>query len=360
MCEMKSLRSFVLATALYLTVGVAVGLAQTVIVRNGPPGSEVQVLFNADSVGSATTDSSGDARVTADVFARRGDTETTVQVSLDVCGSIRRILIVESGSPPPSSAACNRHAVSGLFSFRPVTTFVVDIAESEPTVLIRQGPAPAEWLTRGRVSAGVRRQSPTGLVVFVGGPRLRFSNVVGSSCGNSPTCTGNGSSTTYVVGADFWLTRMIAVEAGYLRPAILSLSGSGDTFHFTSKTDTQIVTFAGKVAIPVGPVRLYGLAGGNYHRAVSTTTNTIDATVLTIGNATQTVNGATEDFVLRAGGLGWLFGGGGEIWITRRLALYAEAGRARLKGTNVSGNEGTIDDNGTFELIGARFHIGAN
>jgi hypothetical protein len=354
---MTSLRSCALAMGVHLTLGAAVGLAQTVIVQNGPPGSQVDVLFNANSIGSATVDSNGDARVTADLFAKRADAEATVQIFLDLCDGMRRILIVESGSPSPSSAACARHPVSGLFDLRPVTTFVVDIADSEPTVRIRQGPAPAEWLRRGPAPVRVRRQAPTGLVVFGGGPGLQFSNIVASSCGNAPTCSGSGSSATYAVGADLWLTPMISMEAGYLRPAVLSLSGSGDTFHFSSKMDAQIATLAGKVAVPLGIVRLYGLAGGNYHRAVSTTTNTIDDAVLTINNATQTLPGATQDFVLEIRGFGWLFGGGGEVWIRPRLALYAEVGRTRLKGTNISGDEGTIDDYGTFELVGARFRI---
>ena len=354
---MIRLRIRALAAAFTLTIGVTAGSAQTVITRSGPPGSRLEVDFNGTTVGSAVADANGDARVEGTLFARRGDPEKTVQLFLDVCGDVRRVLIVES-SPQSSALECRRYAVSGRFGLRPATSFVIDLAGSEPNVRIWQGRAPIEWLRRGPAPVHVRGQAPVGLVLFAGGPALQIANLNVAACGSAPTCNGGGSAMAFTTGTDIWLAPFAAVEARYLKPVASSVTGNGDTYHFTTRTSSQIATVVGKVAVPAGIVRPYGLLGANFHRVVSKTTNTINDTTLVINEHAQTTQGATQDFVLEIRGFGWVFGGGGEVWLTPTLAVYGEVGRVQLKGTDVSGGPGTMDNWGRFELAGLRFRVG--
>jgi len=354
---MNSFRNCALAIGIHLTLGAAVGWSQTVIVRTGPPGGQVGVLFNSRSAGTATADNNGDATVITNIFGANDRTEKTVQLFVDVCGNVRQVLITES-TPPAESGGCIRHAVSGYFGLRPVTSFVIDVDQSDPRVRIWQGRAPEEWLRRGPEPVRVRREAPIGLVLFGGGPGLQINNFSAISCGNSTTCNGGGFAAAYSVGAEIWLARIVSIEGSFLKPIQTSVTGSGNTYHFSSTMNTRIVTLAGKVGIPVGIVRIYGLVGGNYHQMSSSTTNVIDDTVLVLNGETQTASGGTQTFKSESSGFGWLFGGGTEVWLTPSLALYGQIGRTALRGTDASGGADQFNDIGTFELFGARFRVG--
>lgn len=345
----ESWRPVVCAAAFTVTVGINVADAQTVIVRNAPLRSTVELLLNDDTVGSATVVPGADAvTLSMNLLAKVGKAETSAHVFVDACTNLVRVLLVEL-QPPAPGPTCNRKPITGLFVVRTVTTFVVDLGGVDPAMWLRQGPAPPEWLGDAASLAALRGRDwgtpPTNLVLFGGGGFTLFGNTVASACGNVTTCAGTDFAQTYRVGAAYWIKRFVAAEVSDVKPKSVTVNGSGDGFQFQSVLHTEMITVAGNVGVPVGPVRLYGQAGRTYHRATSTTTETIDAS-------------GTQTFALKTAGWGWLFGGGAEVWMTRRLAIYAELGRAELKGAAVGGGEGTLDDHVTFVLVGGRIHIG--
>jgi hypothetical protein len=346
---MESWRPLVCAVALVVTVGIGVSDAQTVIVTNAPPESKVELVFNTSTVGSATVGADGEATLSVDPLAKAGKTETSVHVWVDSCTNLVRVLLVEGGLPPPPSGACVRNQVAGLFIVRAITTLVFDVSRAEPLMWLRQGPAPAEWL--GAMSAaGAKRgrtwgTAPTSLVFFGGANLAAFGNAVTSACGNVATCSGTNHPLGYRVGGAYWIKPFLAAEVSYLKAGKLTTNGTGDGFHFQTLQDTQLVTLTGNVGIPVGPVRIYGQAGGNYHRATSRTTETIDAS-------------GTQVFTLRTEGWGWLFGGGAEVWMTKYAAFYGELGVAKLRGSALEGGQGTMDDHVTFIVLGGKVHVG--
>jgi hypothetical protein len=110
--------------------------------------------------------------------------------------------------------------------------------------------------------------------------------------------------------------------------------------------------------VPAGPVRFYGRGGANYHKAVTTMTQTIDDRTVTVDDAPQTIAGGTQVNAFETNGWGWTFGGGLEAWITSHVGMYAEFGRSSLKGSATGGGEGRMDDRLTSYTIGARIRIG--
>ena len=346
---MESWRPLVCAAAFTVTVGISVANAQTVIVRNAPLRSTVELVLNNDTVGSATVAPGADAvTLSMNLLAKVGKAETSAHVFVDVCTNLVRVLLVEL-QPPAPGPMCNRKPITGLFVVRTVTTFVIDLAGVDPAMWLRQGPAPPQWLGDAASLAALRGRDwgtpPTNLVLFGGGGLTQFGNAVASACGNVTTCEGNDFAPAYRVGAAYWIRKFVAAEVSYVKPNNVTVNGSGDGFHFQSILEAEMLTVAGNVGVPVGPVRLYGQAGRIYHRATSSTTETIDAS-------------GTQAVALKTAGWGWLFGGGAEIWMTRRLAIYAEFGRAELKGAAVGGGEAALDDHATFVIVGGRIHIG--
>ena len=129
-----------------------------------------------------------------------------------------------------------------------------------------------------------------------------------------------------------------------MKPRKTTASGSGDTYSFNSELDADVVTVAGTLGVPIGPVRLFGKGGTNYHFATSTTKETIN-------NLSQTIEVKTR-------GWGWLFGASAEVWVAPAVALYADFGFAGLKGGAVGGGEVRLDDRLRFLVFGARVRIG--
>ena len=82
---MEPRRLLTLAAALNLIVCVGAATAQTVIVRNAPPDTPVEVVLNDEAVGSGKTNEKGDALVTFGLSERLMKTETDAQVFVDVC-----------------------------------------------------------------------------------------------------------------------------------------------------------------------------------------------------------------------------------------------------------------------------------
>jgi hypothetical protein len=330
----------VLAAAMNVCLGAGVALGQTVIVRKAPPGGSVEVALNAATAGSGTVDANGDATVPFTLPETGGKAEIDAYIFVDYCDTMRRVVIVERGKAPlPPQAGCDRREVTGLYWVRRVNTIVVDVGGAIPTVLLIKG-------SYGLTEPVARSWTPslTGLVVFGGGGLVKFRDAHVIACGDVTPCGGHDSGLGYTAGVTYWFGRFLGAEASYVKPPVATADGSGSTFKFNSSLDARVMTIAGKVGGPIGPVRLYGLAGTNYHWATSSTTETIDS--------------ATQTFEFKTQGWGLLFGGGGEVWIARSVALYAEVSFAGLKGPATGGGEARLDDRLRLVLFGARVRIG--
>ncbi len=327
--------------------------AQTVIVRGAPPGSTIELAINTETVGSAAADAAGDARLTADMFSAPGKTQTDAYLFVDVCKESRRVLIVERAVQPPAPApGCDRRQILGLFLVRRVTTLVVNAAGPNPTVLLRQGPVS---LTPEKAWT----PSPAGLILFGGGGLTEVRDAVRLACGNVSDCAGDPSGWGFAAGATYWVTRYLGAEFSFIKPSEFTVEGNGGTFRFTSFLDPQIFTLSGKVGIPVGRMRFFGQAGTNYHRATSGTNQTIeDVTIVAEDGSEIVVEGGTQTFSLETAGWGWQFGGGGELWLASRIAIYGEVGWTWLKGSAVGDAEGEIDERVTTAIVGLRVRVG--
>lgn len=337
-------RLLAIAAALNVTAGAATVAAQTVMVRNAPPGVAVEVLLNDLVTATGTTSPTGE--VSLDLkMPDPGEMDANVYV--DVCEKTRRVLVVDRNKrPSPAPAGCDRREISGVFWVRPVNTLVVDVGGVQPAMLLIKGaytpPKPTAAGGEGGDASTPRRPSPTGFTLFGGGGLGKFRDAFLIACGNAPGCTGHDGGLGYSFGGTYWITRWLGAEGGYLKPRKVTVKG-GDTFTFDSAFDVDIFPVVAKVAIPAGPVRVYGLVGGNYHQSTL--------------NLTETIDSATQSFVQRTHGWGWMYGGGLEGWVTPKVALYGELSLAQVKGKAEDKGEGLIDDRLRFLGFGVRIRL---
>ncbi len=266
---MESRRLLALAAALNLTVCVSAVSAQTVIVRNAPPDSLVEVVLNDTAVGSSKTNDKGDALVAVGMSERLMKAETDAQIFVDICPAVRRVLVVErSVQVPLQEAGCTRRDMGGIFVVKSISSLVVDVGGPSPTLLLRQG----------RVSLDpprVWKPAPTGLVLFGGGAFTSGGNVTAIACGDVAGCSGDQAGLGYSAGAAYWLTPFLAAEGTYIKAADATAAGRTDTFEFESVFEVEVLTLVGKVGIPRGPVRPYGLAGATYQQSTFRTSQTM-------------------------------------------------------------------------------------
>jgi len=354
----ETCRPLALAAAFTMIAAAGTATAQTLAVRSAPAGATIEFVFNGATISSATVDP---ARASSAVVlqAPTGKPETDVHIYFDQCGTRLRVIFVERGVPPPPQQACVRKEIWGWYLARTVTTFVMDLSGSEPSVAVRQGPAPREWL--GDAGAKPPRTwppVPNGLMVSGGGGFSSVGAAVATECGDVAQCSGSGTGIAYSAGISYWLAKFVAAEAGYLKPADVETTGSGSNFHFSGTLESEILFVGGNVGGPVGPVRIYGRGGANYVRAASRSTETIDDATVTVGGVTQTVRGGTQTFTASTAGWSSYFGGGFEIWLKPALAIYAEGGRFTLKGKPRDGSPSQLDDHVTVIGAGVRVHIG--
>ena len=335
-------RLLAIAAALNVTAGAAFAAAQTVLVRNAPPGVAVELLLNDAVVGTGTTSPTGD--VSLDLkMPEPGEMDANVYV--DVCEKTRRVLVVDRNKrPSPPPAGCDRREVSGVFLVRRINTLVVDVGGLQPAMLLVKGaykpPKPKPEAEEG--ASTPMRPSPTGLTLFGGGGLGQFRDAFGNACGNVQGCTGHDRGLGYSFGSTVWITRWLGAEGAYVKPRQVTAKG-GDTFKFNSAFDVDVFTVAGKLAIPAGPVRVYGLAGLAYHQSTLNSSETIDA--------------ATQSFVQKTHGWGLLFGAGTEVWVTPKVALYGELSMTRVKGKAEDKGDGLVDDRLRFLAFGARIRL---
>jgi hypothetical protein len=218
-----------------------------------------------------------------------------------------------------------------------VNTLVVDVGNATPSMLLVKGAynpsTPHDW-----------KPSPKGLVVFGGGTYENFRDAVNNFCGGLSGCSGKSSGFGFTGGVTYWVTPVIAGEVTYLKPHKATAQASSGTFSFNSSLDAQAVLAGGKIGIPIGPVRLYGHGGGVFHKATSTTTETID--------------GASQTLEFKTDGWNWYAGGGGEVWMGTTFGLYADLTFVRVSGDDKAGGEGRLDELLRTLAFGARIHIG--
>jgi hypothetical protein len=341
---MRNRWRIVATTAAVVMAAAGVGSAQTVYLRNAPPGSSVEVVVNAASSGTGTVDAGGEATVAFKL--PEGKTEMDSGVFVDACDKARKILIVDhTRQPPPPAEGCDRREIPGIYWVRPINTVVVDVGGPVPSLLLVRGeytpPKPASESDEERPS----RPLPTGLLMFAGGSYSNFRDAGLLACGNATPCSPKTTGLTYSFGATVWLTRFVGLEGGYMRPHQVKASG-GDTFHFDHTLDSDVWTITGKLGAQAGPVRIYGQGGMNYHEATSKTVETID-------NLSQT-------FEYKTTGWSWVFGGGMEGWIGthQRVAIFGDAGIMRIKGNAESGGEAKIDDRLKYVTVGVKLRLG--
>ena len=335
-------RLLAIAAALNLTVCAGAATAQTVILRNAPPESTVEVVLNDTAVGTGKANEKGDVLVSFGISERLMKTETDAQVFVDTCPTLRRVVVVERAVQVPlQDAGCTRRDMGGMFLLKDVSSLVIDVGGPSPTLLLRQGKVsldpPRVW-----------KPAPTGIVLFGGGGFSKFGDVTATACGTLATCSGDQSTIGYTFGAAYWVTPWIAGEATYIKPGVATASATSDTFKFDSEFDAQVLTLQGKVGIPLGPFRPFGQAGASYHRAKFTTNQT-----MTLQPTPNTLS-----YQLRTSGWGFVFGGGMEVWLSSVLGFYGEFGSAAVKGQADDNAEGSVDDRMLYILVGGRVRLG--
>jgi hypothetical protein len=327
-----------MAAVLHIVVGAGVAAAQTVIVRKAPPGSTVEVTVNAAAAGTATVDANGDGVVQVKMFATADRTETDAYLFVEVCDTVRRVVIVErAAQAPPAPADCQRHDLPGLFLIRRQSSLVFDVGGAAPTVLLRQGSyslkPPRVW-----------KPAPIGFVVFGGAGIAKFRDATVTACGAVEGCAADDSGVPLTAGAAYWFAKWLAAEVSYMKPAEATASGTSGDATFNSVFDAEMVNISAKLGVPVGPTRFYGNIGTSYHRALS--------------RATQTSGGVTDSFEIQSEGWSWMWAGGFETWLASSFAIYAEGGSVGLKGEATNAAEGAINERVNFAVAGVRVRIG--
>jgi hypothetical protein len=333
---LNPLRLLSMAAALSIVAATAAS-AQTVIVRGAQPGETVEVVVNDSAANKGTVAADGIATIAGNLPANEAKRpEMDARLYLDTCDALRRVLIVNrSQLPPPAETGCTRTDISGIYWVRQRSTIVIDVSKPIPDVLLRQGAY--------NPNAPVRRLAPKGLIAFGGGGLVKLRDASAIACGDVADCQDAGNVGAYHVGATLWITRWLGVEGSYLRPSKMVTVGNGGSFTFSNRLDVDFLNASVKGGLPLGPVRIFGQGGFTYHEARDTMTETI-------GAASQTVETHTD-------GWSYTYGAGLEGWISSRLALYGEAGLAKMKGKERLSEVIRVDDRLTYYMIGIRFRI---
>jgi hypothetical protein len=332
------LRLLTIAAVIIFGTGSFAG-AQTVMVRGAVPGETIEVLLNGTAAGTGTIDGTGVG--TATFTVPTGDTarpEMNARLFLDTCGKVRRVHVVEQNQlPPDPQDGCQRSDIGGIYWVRQRSTIVINVANAIPVVLLRQG-------SYNPSTSGPRRPAPTGLIIFGGGGLAQLPDVFVLPCGTVADCSGDDMSGAFTAGVNYWPFRWFGLEASYMKPSTLSGEGTYTSFTFTETIEVHnVVNLVAKLALPVGPVRLYGQGGGNWHESTSSTV--------------QTLGAESTTFNLDVEGWGWTFGGGIEAWVAPRFALYGEANISKLNGDAKDNSTASFENRMRSYLFGARFKI---
>jgi hypothetical protein len=353
------------ASAAFCLFAVATAAsAQTVFVRHAPAGRAIQVVVGRTDAGTATADENGDAKIPINLQSQAGKPAMDANVFVDVCENLTRIVVEAAGTTPPApGVGCERRDVQGLYAVKSESTLVVNVSGLVPSMLLIQGsytpPTPSEERPEGSDESRPLRPASTGLALYGAGSLTSFRDAAANACGSDTECTAGGTGLGYSAGGVVWVTKWLGAEAGYLRPVQAKATRTTDPLHFNMKMKTDIVIVAGKIAVPAGPVRIFGTLGANYHQATQDTSETLlDQTVTAADGTAVQVPGGTQSFHLETQGWSYLYGGGGEVWLSRPLALFGELNVISIKGDPIGGGEGKIKDRLTSLNFGVRIRIG--
>jgi hypothetical protein len=329
-------RTLAAATAVSM-IAAGTATAQTVLVRHATPGETVDVVVNSAAAVSDVVGPDGVARVGFALPAEWLRSGMDARIFADSCVNRRRVLIIERNAPVPAAAeGCTRSDIAGLYLVRRESTLVVNVAGTIPTLLLVKGnfslkpPTPAP-------------SSSKGLVLYGGGGFASFPDEVDHACGNVSDCGGDDTVGMFTGGASFWVTKWLALDGSYVKPSKPTAAGGDELDGFDSTIDVEFLTAGGKLAVPVGRMRIYVTGGATFHRATTTV-------VQTIAGASQTIPVETE-------GVGWYAGGGFEVWATKWFGLYAEGSRSVLKGDRTDKAEGSFNEAMNVAVLGARVRI---
>ena len=344
--SLRPARVFALGAALItlITVFADPSAAQNVIVRNAPPGGEVELRLNAATPRRVTASATGVA--SAQMSLPDGVAEAIVVLFVDRCGRETIVRLIGPGVPPaPAGPGCTRSDAGAQFVVRPVTSFVIDVGGSGVSVRMRQGPPFASWLVDATDVAGgvtLSSQPRSGLTVFGGAGVTIKGDGIGAACGNV-SCEGRQLHLGGQGGLTYWLTPHLGAEVVYVKPRMATANGGGANYAFDSAFESNLLIVAANVGGRSGNVRYYGQAGANFHQALFTQTETTGVTAQT--------------FVLNTEGWGWSFGGGVETWISPRLAIYVEGQMLSLQGDDVSGGPARTDERMAITMAGLRLRL---
>ncbi len=318
-------------------IGAVTAAAQTVVIRGVPAGSSAEVVQGASRVTGAP-DAGGDAVLTGALTAPG---ETRVNFYTDICETVRRLVIVDRDAvPPPAGPGCARTPIAGVFVIQPISTIVINTSGTTPSVLLRQGP----FDFRATQTDG-GTEPPAGLVIFGGGGYGKLHEARDMSCGGIAECPGSDTGFGFGGGIGFWFTPYAGLEASYYKPKRALFEGAVGNSLFQTTLEPQVLMFVAKLGVPAGPMRIYAMGGATWHRATIRTTQ-------------EGLEAIEDEFELRTAGWGWTFGGGVEAWLAPAVAIYAEGGRAALKGGGIeSFGEGKLDERMTFAIVGLKVSL---
>jgi hypothetical protein len=353
-------RSLAMAAWIIATWGAVHAQAQTVIVRNLPPGSPVDFVLNSTVVATEAADAEGIVRLSASADGVTGQQQIDAQVWLDRCGERYRVLVVDRSVVPPGPESCARQQVQGLFLVGRISSLVIDGGSVPPTLRIRQGPAPEGWIRPsllGDPDFGPERRTPSGLILSGAAGLGSLRDFSAIACGSVSGCDAHDRTVTFAGSVGYWFSPFVGAEVSYVRPRPATASGGGTGFAFDSELDGGLIAFGVKGGLPLGRVRLTMTFGANFQRSTLTTTTTIEPTTVTVDGVEQQIPGGSQTLQWRTEGRDFSYAGGAEVWLSNSVAIYSEVGRHFLKGSDTRDSEARLDDAQTFLLVGIRYRV---
>jgi hypothetical protein len=335
---------------------VAAAHAQTVIITNAPQGTTLEFVLENMTEGTAMVDAKGNATVVANQ-AHLGTQKIDATVLVDNCGTTRRVVVIERTGSRPSAGTCTRTEIEGVYLVQQITTIVINVNNMPPTLLQRQGPAPAAWLeptTQGNIAHLAYKRH---FVASAGYGLMEFKNFPIVSCGDILGCIYDKVSESPTAAVSYWFLPYVAAEGGYVRFSRLTAGADGTTFNFNNDFEGGAITFSGVGAIPAEKWTVFGKWGGNYQGSTYTTHETVFDAGAGDGNEMRLVAGGTQTLQYHTAGWGWQWGGGVEYWPTKLIGVYGEGGKIFVKGHDTHGGEGSLDDTANYVFVGVRLRI---
>ena len=323
--------------ALSVVLGTTVASAQTVILRHAVPESTLELVVDGNQAGTAKADASGNAIVTTKTV----DGQMDVNVWLDTCDDMHRVVLAKPGAALTPAGGCRRNQIGGLYLLQRTTSMVIDTSATG-SLLIRQGRAYDEWLKdpqqvaragdqNGTRTAGVAASEPLpplGLTLFGVAGLGKTLDFESKSCG-ALDCT-RDAPIQLGGGVGWWLNDFFGAEGRYGYLGKLTVAAEESGYEFSTTREGSFVAFAGRAGFRRGRFRPFGRAGLSLARATVTTT--------------QTVGESTQKMQMRARGWSPVYGGGLEFWLKPRFGLYFDGQYLRLKGKDERNTGIEVDD----------------